>query len=154
MNICGRISVMTMGPAPPRSPISTKSQTRARILSVSYDLSLLETRQLLLERCGYDVVSAEGFAAAIDACAPDFDLVIMGHSIPRRDKRAIVAELRLHGCNARVLSLLRSNERPIPEAAEAVHPDPQQVLDAVARLLSRDKPKTQEPALGANVSER
>lgn len=80
------------------------------------------------------MVSAEGFADAIEKAAPDFDLIIVGHSIPQRDKRA-VAELRRRRCTAPVLSLLRANERPIREAADATDPDPLHVLDAVTRLL-------------------
>jgi DNA-binding response OmpR family regulator len=48
---------------------------KPRILSISYDLPLLRTRQLMLTQEGYDVVSAEGFAEALEHCSEKFDLV-------------------------------------------------------------------------------
>src|SRR6185312_11003744 len=39
-----------------------------RILSVSYDVSLLNTRQMLLQQQGYTVTSWLGFTAALAAC--------------------------------------------------------------------------------------
>ncbi len=111
----------------------------ARILSISYDQTLLATRRLLLEREGYEVVSAEGFAEAIEASDHHFDLIIMGHSIPQKDKRAIIAELRKHGCTSPVVSLLRFGERIIPEATPGVDPgDPVAMLSAVKDILSEN----------------
>ncbi len=110
---------------------------KPRILSISYDPTLLATRRLLLEREGYEVVSAEGFAEALEASDGRFHLIIMGHSIPQKDKRAIVAELRKHGCVSPVLSLLRVGERPIPEATHGVDPgDPVAMLAAVKEILA------------------
>ena len=58
----------------------------ARILSVSYDSSLLKTRQLILEQEGHQVVSALGFTDALQQCesSKDFDLFILGHSTQRQ----------------------------------------------------------------------
>lgn len=58
-----------------------------RILSVSYDAMLLSTRQMMLESHGYTVTSAEGFVDAIRMCrGGNYDLLIIGHSIPHTDK--------------------------------------------------------------------
>ncbi len=111
-----------------------------RILSISYDHNLLATRRLMLEGVGYQVVSAEGFTEAIEMCDGNFDLIIIGHSIPQKDKRAIVTECRKSGCTAPVVSLLRFNERPIPEAAFGVDPgDPRELLSAINQILTRGK---------------
>ena len=114
---------------------------KPRILSISYDPSLLRTRQLMLEMAGYDVVSAEGFADALEHCTGRFDLVIVGHSIPQKDKRAIVAELHQRGCDAPLLSLLRPGEGKIPEATYGIDPFlPEQLLTSVKWILSgKDK---------------
>lgn len=106
-----------------------------RILSISYDSALLQTRQKLLEQAGYEVVSAVGFAQALEQGSGDFDLIVMGHSIPQDDKRAMIAELTRHGCNAPVLSLLRIGEAPIPEAARGIDPSPQHLLNTVRTML-------------------
>jgi DNA-binding response OmpR family regulator len=58
-----------------------------RILSISYDKSLLHTRELMLSREGYEVESAVGFSAAIETCKKGpFDLVIMGTPFPQQIK--------------------------------------------------------------------
>jgi DNA-binding response OmpR family regulator len=108
-----------------------------RILSISYDDTLLKTRELVLKLDGYDVTSAFGYVQSVAACDGSYDLVIMGHSIPQSDKRAIVAELRKRGSDAPVLSLLRHGEHPIPEAAQAIDPDPQHLLDTVESMLAK-----------------
>ena len=112
-----------------------------RILSISYDGPLLVTRQMLLQAYGYDVTSAEGFAEALEHCdgQPEFDLVIMGHSIPSKDKRQILAQIRKRRDRpVPVLALLRPGESPLEEASESVEPnDPRQLVAAVERLIGR-----------------
>lgn len=89
------------------------------ILSVSYDVVLLSTRQLMLETSGYTVTSAEGFVEATRLCAKgDYDLLIMGYSIPHEDKRALVEKTRAH-CAAPVLALLRHGEPELEEATKS-----------------------------------
>lgn len=109
----------------------------ARILSVSYDPTLLRTRQMLLERAGYEVVSTPDLAGALEKCRDtEYDLVIMGHSIPPTDKLEIMHALRQH-CPAPVLALLRPGESPLREAAESIDPfNPNQLLAAVDRILN------------------
>jgi DNA-binding response OmpR family regulator len=68
-----------------------------RILSVSYDVSLLATRKMLLEQKGYAVESALGFSKALAFChAGGFDIFILGHSIPYDDKLALIESFRTH----------------------------------------------------------
>ncbi len=109
----------------------------AWILSISYDANLLASRAMLLRSRGYEVVTAETAAEAVELCRPDFDLITLCHSIPEPDKRALVADLRNRGCAAPILSILPSMQRPIPEADFAVDPEPSHVLDTVARILER-----------------
>ena len=88
-----------------------------RILSVSYDEPLLKTRELLLERHGFDVTSALGFTEARELCKADgFDLFILGHSIPEKDQRELIETFRKKN-PVPVLVLLRGNESQI-DAAE------------------------------------
>jgi len=108
------------------------------ILSISYDEPLLVTRQLLLEHEGYNVISAVGFAAAMEVCniRHDFDLILMGHSMPQSDKRALIATLRTK-CTAPLLSITRHGDSPIPEASYSVdsHDGPVVLLEAVRVAL-------------------
>ena len=86
------------------------------ILSISYDASLLQTRQWILETAGFHVTSALGFTEASKHCLVDaFDLVILGHSLPQLDKKALFDLVRTHN-HSRILTLRRPGE---PELAGA-----------------------------------
>ena len=107
------------------------------ILSVSYDSLLLQTRELLLCREGYSVTSALGFTAAIEHCKSDhFDLFVLGHSIPERDKKELIKVFRTN-CPSPVLALRRHGEDE-PEGADAlVYPDDiSGFLNEVDRILN------------------
>jgi DNA-binding response OmpR family regulator len=108
-----------------------------RILSVSYDKALLHTRELMLSREGFEIVSAVGFSAAIEACKEgQFDLVIMGHSIPPADKSAIITQLRAM-CDTPILALRRPNDAPLKTAEYNLDPgDPQSFLTCVREITN------------------
>jgi CheY-like chemotaxis protein len=108
------------------------------ILSISYDVMLLNTRQLMLEGCGYSVTSAEGYVEAITKCrAADYDLLILGHSIPYSDNEEIVREFQAR-CQSPILALIRENEPELESATNCIHAsNPKLLLDTVARLLAR-----------------
>jgi CheY-like chemotaxis protein len=113
-----------------------------RILSISYDQALLHTRELMLSREGFEMISAVGFSAAIDACKKgQFDLVIMGHSIPAADKTAIITQLRAM-CDTPVLALRRPNEEPLKSAEYNFDSgDPQSFLSYV-KEITNDKARS------------
>ena len=106
-----------------------------RILSVSYDGLLLETRAALLRHEGYDVVSAHGFEESLKCCMQGgFDLFVLGHSIPQEDKLRLVETFR-RNCPAPVISLLRAWDAPLDDADVHIQPDPRELLHAVANTL-------------------
>ena len=109
-----------------------------RILSISCDPSLLGTRLLMLHQLGYNVVSAEGFVAAIAACeAPNinFDLLILGHTVPAKDKERIIWHFRQHR-DSPILALLRPHEGAIQNADRSIDPEPEKLIAAVREILS------------------
>lgn len=107
-----------------------------RILSISYDDTLLQTRELMLKMRGYDVTSTYGFTASLEQChRKDWDLLVMGHSIPDRDQQSLMAEFRRNS-SAPVLSLHRMGDNRLEGATEVITPDhPELLLEAVDRLL-------------------
>jgi len=111
-----------------------------RILSISYDPILLRVRHELLQRQGYAVTSAEGFVEALQLCKDgQFDLLIVGHSIPHLDKEALLSATR-ESCNAPVLEMMRQGEAPLKGATASVNPmEPQELLDQVERIAGRGK---------------
>ena len=107
----------------------------ARILSVSYDELLLQTRHALLEREGYEVVSALRFADSLEYCKRnDFDLFILGHSIPPSDKQQLMGTFR-HGSPAPIISLCRLDESRVQGADYYCEADPSELLKVVAIAL-------------------
>ena len=120
---------------------SREMKAMPRILSISYDKALLHTRAMMLSREGFEVESAVGFTAAIQACKKGrFDLVIMGHSIPSEDKSAIVKQLRAV-CATPVLALRRANEAPIKTAEYNLDSgDPQRFLSYVKEITNHKRP--------------
>ena len=127
-----------------------------RIFCVSYDESLLITRKMILEQAGFDVTPALGFAEAKEHCEndPRFDVIIMGHSMPRKDKTALIGNLRRQ-CNAPVVSIRRHNEAPLAEADFSIdsHDGPEALIEIVNRAIgSKARPQSASDALGATVS--
>lgn len=109
----------------------------ARILSVSYDLALLSSRQLLLESLGCEVVSVSNFAQALQYCSHPgrFDVFVLGHSIPWPERESLVAAFRAHSA-APVIALSKVGEQPTVGADLHINPDPDQLLATVSSLLS------------------
>jgi DNA-binding response OmpR family regulator len=109
----------------------------ARIFSISYDETLLRTRELMLESAGHDVTCAFGFREAMDICAATADLVIIGHSIPKNDKLAIIDCFRGANPTGIVIALTRAGETRLPEVDHYVNPgDPEELLRAVAWIIN------------------
>jgi DNA-binding response OmpR family regulator len=116
-------------------------QGEARILSVSHDRLLLRMRQLLLEREGYEVVSAQGLSASLEACKEGgFDLLVLGHSLEHTEKQQIV-DAFCSTSDAPVISLRRNTgEQPVRGAEHYIEPDPEPMLKLIAEILSRRAP--------------
>lgn len=110
----------------------------ARILSISYDETLLFTRELLLKTEGHDVVSALGFHRGKEAClAGGFDVFILGHSIPKDDKLDLIECFREKNPSAFVIALTRANEPRLNEVNLYLNPgDPAELLRGLAFLIN------------------
>ena len=118
--------------------MSHRSSKSKRILSIAYDLSLLRTRQVLLEQAGFEVVSTTDLNHALkslEARDARFDLVILGHSIPREEKKDLIARIQ-QCCDIPILALLRPNEPPVDGAGRSVESmDAKLFLEAVGQLI-------------------
>ena len=109
----------------------------ARILSISDEPSLLHTRELLLKTRGHSVASALGSDDAGQACArPGFDLLVVGHSIPKNTKRDLISRFRATNQQAKVIALTRADEPHFKEADVLLDPfNPEELLRAIDRVL-------------------
>jgi CheY-like chemotaxis protein len=108
-----------------------------RLLSVSYDEPLLRTRHMLLEREGHQVVSSFGFTASLENCHQgNFDLFLLGHSIPHLDKQKLVETFRKH-CPAPIISLRRNAGEQLVDGADYhIEPDPEPLLALVKKIFA------------------
>lgn len=100
----------------------------------------------MLSREGFEVESAVGFSAAVHACEKrEFDLVIMGHTIPPEDKATIVRQLRAV-CQTPILALHRPHESPLNTAEYNFDSgDPERFLGYVKEITNHQKgPATSE----------
>src|SRR3954471_12128710 len=110
----------------------------ARILSISYNESLLKTRELMLRSHHHEVASALGFVKALELCGKQkFDLVIMEHTIPAKDKQQILVQLRAV-CTTPILALLRADESPLQSAEFNLDSSqPGDFVDLVDKIVSK-----------------
>lgn len=110
----------------------------ARILSISYDETLLLTRELMLKGEGHDVVSALGFHRGARACRRSgFDLFVLGHSIPKDDKLDLIRAFREKNVGAPVIALTRANESRLKEVDLYLNPgDPAELLRGLTFLIN------------------
>jgi DNA-binding response OmpR family regulator len=115
-------------------------EPKARILSVSYDEVLLTTRGLLLQREGYEVISASDLKSALLKCEEgDFDLFLLGHSIDPSDKRKMVEAFRLR-CDGPVVSLRRNAWEENTDGADYhISPDPEPLLKLITEIIGEKK---------------
>ena len=107
----------------------------ANILSTSYDDALLRTREWMLQREGHSVVSAIGFHEAREACEKTgFDLFVIGHSIPIKDKQDLITCFRANNPNARVIALTRAGESNLQEVDAYANPGNPEDLVRLVRM--------------------
>lgn len=109
----------------------------ARILSVTYDMSLATTREMLFSSAGFQVYSASTLDQAIDLCRhKKFELIVIGHSIPLESRRLLIRELRRR-CATPLLALLRPGETPVDgvdHVFDSTH-SPARLLAVVVAIL-------------------
>jgi DNA-binding response OmpR family regulator len=79
------------------------------VLAVGFDLSLMRTRTLVLQSAGYIVESASSLKeAAARFQAGDFDLVLLCHTIPMKDRDHLTCLIRATGSLTPVVSITRN----------------------------------------------
>ena len=109
------------------------------ILSISYDESLLHTRAWILKSAGFNVTSALGFDQAVSHCQNGaFDLVILGHSIPREHKESLIKLVRNRN-HSRILLLRRPGDPVLADTDYSLDAfdGPEALISAVKNVLAR-----------------
>jgi DNA-binding NarL/FixJ family response regulator len=105
------------------------------ILNVSYDQSLLYTRELLLRSVGYVVESTSSIEdALVRFRARYFHAVLIGYTVSERDRKHFISLIRQHKHNPSVpVVFVSNNDEPIddPSADIATANDPERLLQSV-----------------------
>ncbi len=107
----------------------------ARILVASGEENLRQTRKLILEQAGYEVVSTLGVTAALSQCSnSNFDLFVIGHSIPDEHKRTLVDTFR-RSSTAPIVCVTPTSGCPIKGIDSRIEPLPEALLAGVSELI-------------------
>lgn len=101
------------------------------ILSISYDRDRLDTRNEILRREGYNVISTRDLQHAVEL-ADDADVVIVGDSIPDPEKKVLLTGIRSR--KKIPVIVLHSTYVSTVQADVSVH-----ILDGPAKLLQELK---------------
>jgi DNA-binding NtrC family response regulator len=107
-----------------------------RILCISANGPILQTRKLLLERNGYEVVPALNFREVEEAChASHFDLALIGQDIEAKIKKALGFKIKELCAGTPILEMCRYSPE-IEGSAFTVTDSPDELLAVVSSILS------------------
>ena len=91
---------------------------------------------MMLKGAGHKVTSAIGYHDAVRACAHDYDLFILGHSIPKNDKLDLIHCFRQKNPTAPVMALIRAGESQLKEVDAYLEPgDPEELIRFIDRTV-------------------
>ena len=108
------------------------------ILSISYDTELLTLREAFLKTQGYGVRSVMSIEEALMlASVQHFDAIIVGHSLPREDKKKLVSAVKELWPRLPVLSIVvePAEKDTIGDASVAGSAGPDALTGALRMLM-------------------
>jgi len=113
-------------------------------LAVGRDPVLLETRGQILRNAGYTVVSALSIEQALESFASgDFDIFILCHSIPMRDRERLSYAIHRHSPNTPV-TVVTARVNAMDRFADAtIENEPEILLQEIPRILHKAPEKYQ-----------
>jgi DNA-binding response OmpR family regulator len=119
---------------------------RHKILNIARNESFLKSRSAALEAAGYEVVSALNILTVERECEThgSFDLVIIGHSLPKGEKRRVMLAVRQFCGRIPILELYPPGTTPVDEEADEELPSPDEpdaLLAKVGEMLARKRKK-------------
>ena len=107
------------------------------VLAVGLDSWLLENQRTAWKSAGYFVISAESVKEAISHFkAGDFDLVLLGHSIPVETRERLTFLIRSTGSRTPVVCIGDSCSDCNSFADATFENDPNQLLTGIGELLA------------------
>jgi CheY-like chemotaxis protein len=108
------------------------------VLSVGLDSTLLDTHSELLRSAGYTIESAWSVKVAVDRfLTGDFDLVLLCHSIPPRDRDRLTCLIRASGSRTPVVSIAGSLDQVDIFANATLEAVPEILLRGIREILNK-----------------
>lgn len=113
-------------------------------LTVGLDPLLLETRNRILESAGHTIVSALSVEQGLDQfVSGDFDIVILCHSIPVRERERLTYAIRRLSPNTPVV-VVTARLSAVDSFADAmIENEPEILLQEIPRILHKTPEKYQ-----------
>ena len=117
---------------------------RQKILNVARNEAFLKSRSAILQGAGYEVVSALNILTVERECEAhrSFDLVIIGSSLPKEEKRRAMLAVRQFCGRALILELYPHGTMPVDEEADEQLPiadESETLLAKVSEVLARKR---------------
>lgn len=110
--------------------------TQFLVLSIGVDVPLLNARNFVLQSAGYSVVPARSLKEAVDHFrSGDFDLVLLCHSIPAKEKEHLTCWIRASGSRIPVVSVSGIFGQEDAFANATVVSDPKALLLGIREAL-------------------
>jgi CheY-like chemotaxis protein len=121
----------------PKSPLSAEvSMPLKVVLAIGFDQSLLRPRTLVLQSAGYLVESVSSLKEAVDRFeSGDFDLVLLCHSVPRKDRYRLTSFLRSSGSRTPIVSIAGTLGECDAFASATLEDGPNRFLAGVRAVL-------------------
>ena len=110
------------------------------VLSVAYDLVLLNTRAMILREEGYRVNSAQNRDDAVELPRhTSFDVLIICHGLPVEHQRQIATAFRKSCPDGRIVALVRRHGERAPLADRSIEAHkPEELVAELRRMLVRN----------------
>jgi DNA-binding response OmpR family regulator len=111
------------------------------ILNVSYDESLLDSRELVLNSAGYAVESTRSIEEALTRFRErHFHLVLIGYTVPELDRKQFVSLIRQHDPSVPVV-FISSEGEPIDDPSVDITTvnHPEKLLQSVSVALRTER---------------
>ncbi len=112
------------------------------VLSVGLDGWLQAAQASMWRSAGYVVVSAQSISEAMDLFeAGDFDLVLLGHSVPGEKRERLISLIRASGSGIPIASIDGSGRESAVYTGSALESESRAVLAGLDALLAEEAGK-------------
>lgn len=108
------------------------------VLSVGLDSVLVRVRNLILQSAGYTVVSATSIREAADRFQNgDFDLMVLCHSVPARERERLIRLIRASGSGIPIVTVAMKESDGDHFADVCLEDRPNKLLAGIQDVLAR-----------------